>query len=40
MSRSVEHTLKELLLTDEARFSIPLPVRGQHRRRTVRQPED
>jgi prevent-host-death family protein len=36
LQRSARPTLKELLLTDEARGDIPLPDRGRrHRRRPV-----
>jgi prevent-host-death family protein len=36
LQRSARPTLKELLLTDEARGDIPLPGRGRrHRRRLV-----
>lgn len=34
LKQSARPTLKELLLTDEARGEIPLPPRGRFRRRT------
>jgi antitoxin Phd len=34
LQRSARPTLKELLLADEARAELPLPVRGKRRRRT------
>ncbi len=34
LKQSARPTLKELLLSDEARGEIPLPVRGRLRRRT------
>jgi hypothetical protein len=40
MEQAAQPTLKELLLTDDARFEFPLPPRGQRRRRAVRQPEE
>lgn len=39
LQQSARPTLKELLLTDEARGDIPLPARGRrHRRRPVALP--
>lgn len=36
MQAAVRPTLKQLLLTDTARGNLPLPARGQARRRTIK----
>lgn len=39
LQQSARPTLKDLLLTDEARGDIPVPTRGGHRRRAPPQEE-